>query len=441
MSCDAEPHPVRLVDDGRDLFTCHLGRLRVLALHRPGAGRHDLEVAGAVADLLADGLAHLPRPVGLAVHRPEDPGARRGRGQDPAARQDPRALDQSELDGAAQDDRLAVVAADVADRRDPGPENRPGRVGEDELAQLARARVVAMERGGGPNPGLRSVSLETWAWASIRPGITVRPPRSRASAGGAPVAAPTRPMRPSAMVTLARSIGAPPRPSMRRAFQSVRDSLIGGDPGGPFTVGARSGLVAAGPPPLAPARLVPAPAPRPRTSGARSRRARPLDRSSSRTGPIRTRTSRWIGAPDRAEHPAQLALPALGERRAVPDAGRPGGGATSAPAAGSRSRSSARSGRSACARPSSSVDAGAQRARPARRSSGAPNATAYSRSTPKRGWSTRSAHAAVVREQDQALRVLVEPADRIEPRAVGHERGRDQVEDRRRRRGGRASSR
>ena len=71
-----EPHPVRLVDDGGDLLAGHLGRLRVLALHRAGAGGHDLDEVGAVADLLADGLAHLPRPVGLAVHRPEDAGRR-----------------------------------------------------------------------------------------------------------------------------------------------------------------------------------------------------------------------------------------------------------------------------------------------------------------------------------------------------------------------------
>src|SRR4051794_30404502 len=38
-----------------------------------------------------------------------------------------------------------------------------------------------------------------------------------------------------------------------------------------------------------PARLVPAPAPSPRTSGPRRRRARPLLSSSRRTGPIRTR--------------------------------------------------------------------------------------------------------------------------------------------------------
>ena len=49
--------------------------------------------------------------------------------------------------------------------------------------------------------------------------------------------------------------------------------------------------------------------------------------------------------------------------------------------------------------------------------------------------------AAVVRQDQQALAVLVEPADRVEARAVGHERRRDEVEDGRRRRGGPASSR
>ena len=225
------------------------------------------------------------------------PGARRGRAQDPAARQDPRTLDQAELDGATQDDRLAVVAADVADGRDPGPEHRPGRVGQDEPAQLARARVVAVERWRRAEPGTSFRVARDWAWASIRPGISVRPPRSRASAGGAPVAVPTaadaavgdgdaRSLDRCAAAAIDET-GVPERPRLAHRRR----------PGGPFAVGAASGPVAAGPPPLAPARLVPAPAPRPRTSGARSRRARPLDRSSSRTGPIRTRTSRSIGAP------------------------------------------------------------------------------------------------------------------------------------------------
>jgi hypothetical protein len=72
---DAIAHPVRLVDDGRDFVACHLGGLGVLADHRPGAGRHDLDEVRAVADLLADRLAHLPWAIRGAVHRPEDDGA------------------------------------------------------------------------------------------------------------------------------------------------------------------------------------------------------------------------------------------------------------------------------------------------------------------------------------------------------------------------------
>ena len=297
MGGDPEPHPVRLVDDRGDLLAGHLGGFRVLALHRPGAGGHDLDVVGAVADLLADGPAHLPRPVGLAVHRAEDPGAGRGRTQDPAARQDPRPLDEAELDGATQDDRLAVIAADVTDGRDPRPEHRPGRVGEDEPAQLARARIVAVERWRRAEPGAsfrvaRDVGVRVDQARHQGPTAEIEGIGWRCA--GRRFDAPL--MRPSAIVMLAPSSGAPaaaidePRVPERPWLGHRRR------PGGPFVLGAvrpRSPSTAT----RAPARDVPAPAPRPRTSGARSRRARPLDRSSSRTGPIRTRTSRSIGAP------------------------------------------------------------------------------------------------------------------------------------------------
>ena len=81
----AVAQPMRLVDDGGHLLERHLRWLGVLALDGSGAGGHDLDVVGPVADLFADGLAHLPRPVGLAIHRAEDAGSGRRGGQDPAA--------------------------------------------------------------------------------------------------------------------------------------------------------------------------------------------------------------------------------------------------------------------------------------------------------------------------------------------------------------------
>ena len=127
---------------------------------------------------------------------------------------------------------------------------------------------------------------------------------------------------------------------------------------------------------------------------------------------------------DRAEHPAQLALPALG--RAWPGTrSAAGGGGSQERRRGVRPRSRS----SAAGRPSVGEALVERDARPAgpstwSLSSGVARPSAYSRSTPWRGWRTRSAHAAVVGEQEHALGVLVEAADRVEPRAVGHERGR-----------------
>ena len=76
MRCDANAQPVRLVDDRLDLLARELRGLGILALHRACARRHELHEVGAAAKLRADRAAHLPRPVGLVVHRPEDRAAR-----------------------------------------------------------------------------------------------------------------------------------------------------------------------------------------------------------------------------------------------------------------------------------------------------------------------------------------------------------------------------
>ena len=143
---DPDAHPMGLVDDGLDLVGRDLGSLRVLADHGSGARRHDLDIVGAAAELAADGAAHLPRPVGLLVHRSEDRAAG-GRGrQDPAAGQDARPFDEPEADRLAQGQRLVIRAADIADGGDPGVEVGPGRLGEHEPAEGVGPRLLAVER-------------------------------------------------------------------------------------------------------------------------------------------------------------------------------------------------------------------------------------------------------------------------------------------------------
>jgi hypothetical protein len=76
--------------------------------------------------------------------------------------------------------------------------------------------------GGGPNPGLRSVSLRTWVCASISPGRIVRPATSIAPDGFArPSTRSIAAMRPSTTRTTTCSIGGPPRPSIRRASHRI----------------------------------------------------------------------------------------------------------------------------------------------------------------------------------------------------------------------------
>ena len=170
--------------------------------------------------------------------------------------------------------------------------------------------------GGGPNPGLRSVSLETWAWASMSPGRSVRPARSIASAGGSPRRRPDRGDPAAGVVTRTTS---PPRPADRRDHRSGGRSR-----GGPF----RSSALRHG-----------RPGGRRRLSRSGGLRSRPADAGpgaqatdlggAQATGPPAVQVVEADRAhpdanqaldrrADGPEHPAQLALPALREDRAIP---------------------------------------------------------------------------------------------------------------------------
>ena len=146
MGSDAQPHPVRLVDDRRQLFTCHLRRLGILPLDRTCAGRHQLHEVGAGRELLAHRRTHLPRTVRLAVHRPEDEPAGCGRRDDAPAAEDARAVEEAELDGLSEHEPLVVEAPDVSHRRDARPEKCAGSQGEHEVAELPPAGCFALQR-------------------------------------------------------------------------------------------------------------------------------------------------------------------------------------------------------------------------------------------------------------------------------------------------------
>ncbi len=142
--------------------------------------------------------------------------------------------------------------------------------------------------------------------------------------------------------------------------------------------------------------------------------------------------------PDRAEHAAELALPALGQRRAVPDeVGRRIGAQQLAQPLGldGRHRAEGAERREALVQ----GDPGSQRVG---------LLVVERRAKPDRVFAldavARVQHLVrpvpIVGEEQQALGILVEPTDRIEPRAVGHERGRDAFDHGPSRRGGRGSS-
>ena len=158
---------------------------------------------------------------------------------------------------------------------------------------------------------------------------------------------------------------------------------------------------------------MPAPAPSPRTSGARSRRARPLWRSSRRTGPIRTRTSRSIGAPTAPNIRRSWRFQPWA-RIARYQTRSPGGGAMSSTR---RRVSISVVGRRpvSVARPSSSGMPALSAATCSRRQRRAQADRVLALDAVAR-MEDAIGPRAVVGQDEQALRVLVEPADRVEPR-------------------------
>ena len=224
----AHAEPVGLVDDRGQLGSRHLRRLGILDEHRARARRHQLDVVGAAAKLLAHRLAHLVGAVGLAVHRREDRAAGRGGRDDPPARQDPRTVDDAEPHRVAQSERLVVIAPTSRTVVMPGREQHAGGLGEDEVAELAPARELAVERGrraeaGAPEHVARQVGVRVDQPRHERASLEV----DRALGDGPPEPSTdsTETIRPSSTRTAARSNGGRPVPSITRAFQKSMCSL------------------------------------------------------------------------------------------------------------------------------------------------------------------------------------------------------------------------
>ena len=146
MGRHAYPEPVRLVDEGVHLRSIKLGGLRVLPQHASGPAGHHLDVISASTQLVAYALPDLPRSVRLLVHRLEKDGAGRGCGHDAPAGKNGGSLRQAEPDGFAKDDRVVVIAADVADGGDARAQEISSGVGEHEVDKLAVVRSLAPHR-------------------------------------------------------------------------------------------------------------------------------------------------------------------------------------------------------------------------------------------------------------------------------------------------------
>ena len=140
-------------------------------------------------------------------------------------------------------------------------------------------------------------------------------------------------------------------------------------------------------------------------------------------------------APDRAEHSPHLALHALLERRPVPDEVRAPTRRAARPAAVPRPRRRRRSARRAVPSSSSMPRSSVARCSSSLRLASSP--TAYSRSTPWRGWSMRCAHA-------PSLVSSSRPSESRSSRPTGYSRARHRAAPRARgrapsaRRGGRS---
>ena len=109
------------------------------------------------------------------------------------------------------------MGADVADRRHAEAEQLAQRSADEMRLDSGPDRLGALGRAG-PRPA--SPSIETWMWASIRPGRTVRPATSmiRAPSGMPSPGAAIASIRPSRI----RTVRGPPPAASRRAV-AARD--------------------------------------------------------------------------------------------------------------------------------------------------------------------------------------------------------------------------
>ena len=136
-----------LVHERAHLVGRHLARVRVLQLHRAGAGAHDLDEVRPGPDLLADGAPDVVGPVGLAVHAREKPPTGRGRGHDSAAEEHPGRGERPVARGLAGVEQDVAVGADVADRRDAVAQQVAERPGHEVAENPVAERLGAL---GGP---------------------------------------------------------------------------------------------------------------------------------------------------------------------------------------------------------------------------------------------------------------------------------------------------
>ena len=79
-------------------------------------------------------------------------------------------VDEPKAHRPTQHERLAAVAADVAHGRDPGGKHHAGHLGQDEVAELTRARQLTGQwRGRPPEAGAAQ-------HVAVDVGVSMRPP-------------------------------------------------------------------------------------------------------------------------------------------------------------------------------------------------------------------------------------------------------------------------
>ena len=428
-------------DDGRDGL-----------LERVAVGRDDPGVRRRCAAARPRGSRRGGRAGAGPRGSPAPPG-RPGRARAPrsGAGRAPRPRRRGKLEvGVGQHDR-----ADVAAGHDDPAARRPGRAGAASRAARTSATAETADTAAS-TAGLRTSSV----WST--PSTTTR--ASRPVASGASSTSSTSADEALRIVDRhAASLGQPGHRAVQQArvAEAVADLARGGRADAALArrarpvegddesvirpriaVSARRRLSDGGG--HAPGRVARAtdrpPAPRPRTSGAFSGRTGRC--AGRRCGPGRCgrgRGARPAHRPPRTSGAAGASSPGSASRGTR--SGRPA--ASAAAASASRSTSIRVIGRRRAERRQALVerDPGAAAPRPARRSSGVAEPERVLALDAVARMQDPLGPAAVVGQQEQALGVLVEAPDRVEPGAVGHERGRARGRGRSCRRGGRASSR